>query len=102
MLLQYYGAHQGLPDTLAEAIPDPSRRAALLDCPTSKQPYVYDLNGPEVNSGGPARIIVYDATPAHNDARWGNAFSLPGSRVSKADVVVVPDFVFKSKSSSRP
>lgn len=69
-LLLYYGAHDGLPQGLADLDRAASRPSVPLVCPRSGQPYVYDPNGLQV-AGRPGRLIVYDATPCHSGMRWG-------------------------------
>ena len=94
-LLMYYATHRRLPETL-----DDLRTAAALtptvslECPESRQTYVYDPDGfPRPN--GPGRIVLYDAEPSHSGHRWTIAIE----PVQRNDpliprVVAVPESAF--------
>jgi hypothetical protein len=70
-LLLYYAEHQSLPATLAELAEIPGFDGPLaLVCPVAKKPYQYDPDGlPGARDG--SRIILQDATAAHDGVRWG-------------------------------
>jgi hypothetical protein len=92
LLLQYYGVHGRLPAKLDDAAALAPEGSALLACPVSTRPYIYDPKGPLVTAGGAARIVVYDATPAHNAMRWGIAVSEPKSgEAMTARILIVPE-----------
>lgn len=80
-LLLYYGQHGELPARLEGPDGAPPR------CPVCGEPYVYDRAGVAVTNW-PGRMIVYDAKPCHNGARWGILIEAPDlSQPLKARVV---------------
>jgi hypothetical protein len=80
-IISYYAVHRELPERLS----DLNRYADAGDttdytCPVSHQSYVYVPGGLALaNDVSNGRLILYDATPAHDSARgpmrWGILFS---------------------------
>jgi len=72
-LLVYYCLHGWLPPTLDDlsAAADPAQ-APLLVCPASGEPYVYRPEGLAIE-GQAARLVLYDAVPAHSGMGWAVA-----------------------------
>jgi len=97
MLLLYYGAHGKLPAKLEDAAILSAHGTELLNCPVTHLPYVYDPKGPIVTAGGKARLVVYDATPAHHGMRYGIVIVEPTSAAThiSAEVKEVPEALFK-------
>jgi hypothetical protein len=93
LLLEYYGIHGQLPPSLADAAAlAPKNGIELLRCPGSGKAYIYDPHGPLVTAGGKARIVVYDAVPAHNGQRWGIVIAEPTpAKPLSAEVKIVPE-----------
>lgn len=103
-LLLYYFNYQRLPATLdaLNSFPGAEQQVPLM-CPESKEPYVYSLDGillPEHN----ARIIVYDATPAHYGGyRWAIRMEDPvEGKPLVARVVALPESFFTFVSPAKP
>jgi hypothetical protein len=67
-LLLYFSINRQLPANLADLVPLASGDLDLT-CPASHQPYLYMKDG-LIGAGSPKRIIVSDATPAHDGKRW--------------------------------
>ena len=97
-LYAYYLANHRYPDRLDELakyadfdqVPD-------YKCPVSHLPYSYAPNGLEsVNATG--RLIVYDATPVHQNARWGIIVRPPprGQQTMTMEVVIIPEGFFQT------
>ena len=70
-LLLYHATYHQLPPTLNDlrSIPDAVSPLETFNCPVSNQPYLYSQTGVAV-AGQTGRVIVYDATPAHDGKRW--------------------------------
>jgi len=102
-LLMYYQKHHRLPDRLDELrtltdFPD----LPEFTCPVSRQPYIYVPTG--ISSPDPAaRIVLYDATPAHDHHRWAVSIIEPDSinapLVTK--VIALPASGFRVPQASR-
>jgi hypothetical protein len=93
-LLLYYTKNHHWPATLSELAPITGEQLALT-CPASNQPYIYNLGGLE----GPddqRRLIVYDATPAHSNARWGIVLGkdIHGGNPT-FEVIAIPEVSFR-------
>jgi len=85
-LLVFYAVNRRLPATFEElqaAAPGP------LACPLSGETYVYRPEGLAVE-GQSGRLILFDASAAHNGARWGIVIVEPkGSGPLVAQVVLL-------------
>ena len=70
-LLLYHATYQHLPPTLdgLRSIPDAVSPLESFSCPSSKQAYLYSPEGVAV-AGQAGRVVVNDASPAHNGKRW--------------------------------
>ncbi|HEY8751502.1 MAG TPA: hypothetical protein VIM11_26210 [Tepidisphaeraceae bacterium] len=80
-IISYYAVHRELPERLSDLTryADPGDTTDYT-CPVSHQSYVYVPNGLALaNDVSNGRLILYDATPAHDSARgpmrWGILFS---------------------------
>lgn len=96
-LLLYYVGKRKLPESLDEL-----RSYADVDqtpdytCPVSHQPYIYVPNGLEAPQAG-RRVIVYDSTPVHENARWCiTMVPAHGKQPLMMDVVKIPELVFEA------
>jgi len=90
-LLLFYGRYQTLPEHIDELSQVPGVEVPQLVCPVSNQKYIYNPSGPSGPNPG-ARIILYDATPAHAGHRWGIEIREPSpGQALVAKVVLVPD-----------
>jgi hypothetical protein len=70
-MILYYVQHQRLPDSLEELRAAADITVELnFTCPESGKPYIYNPNGLAVPGGNGMRLVLYDATPAHNGYRW--------------------------------
>lgn len=69
-------------------------RPNLFLCPTSHQPYVYVPSGVPVPLPSPepiGRLVLYDATAAHNGLRWGITVLEPkGNKPLVTRIIAVP------------
>ena len=95
-LTMYYGLNKQLPDSLEELKPLANPNGELLlTCPVSGQPYVYSPAG-LLAIGTSKRIIVWDATPAHDGSRWCILMppTQPGAAVS-LELVALRESAFK-------
>lgn len=96
-LFLYYFTYQRLPANVDEVNTFPGAEGPVpLACPVSGKPYVYTPDGillPEQN----ARVIVYDATPAHYGGyRWAIRMEDPrDDKPMVARVIAVPERFFK-------
>lgn len=70
-LLLYHATYHQLPPTLEDLrrIPDAVSPLESFNCPVSRRPYLYSQGGVAV-AGQTGKVIVYDATPAHDGKRW--------------------------------
>lgn len=95
-IILYYAVNHRLPDQLAElsayadvgAVPN-------YTCPVSHQTYVYVPAG-LVLGNDPQRLVLYDATPAHDSTRgpmrWGILFSpAKGREPVSTHVIPIPE-----------
>ena len=99
-ILFYYAIHHQLPPTLDDlrALSDYDQPEYI--CPESKLPYIYNPTGlPTANQPG-AKIVMYDASPAHAGMRW--AISITESGVPTTKVIAVREEYFAAGSDSRP
>lgn len=103
LLLEYYVAKRKLPPTLADLKAMAPGRPDLFVCPTSHQPYVYVPGGLALPAEEPiGRLVVYDATPAHNGLRWGITVVEPrGNQPLITRIIAVPNLP-DVPSSSQP
>ena len=70
-LYLYHVLHQRLPDNLEDLRSVADITVDLnFTCPASGKPYIYNPTGLAAPGGGGLRLILYDATPAHNGHRW--------------------------------
>ena len=94
-LLFYYYVHHELPKSLDELRHMSGFEDVEYACPTSGLPYVYVPAGlPAPNQPG-AKIVLHDATPAHQGMRWAITIlepQDPGPLVTK--VIAVPESYF--------
>ncbi|HXE55361.1 MAG TPA: hypothetical protein VN541_20220 [Tepidisphaeraceae bacterium] len=94
-LLNYYVQKHHWPDNIQElrGYADPGEETDYT-CPVSHQPYVY-VRGGLVRPGKSQRLMVYDATPAHNGMRYGIAVIYPeGRQALHFDVIGIPEPLF--------
>jgi hypothetical protein len=95
-IILYYARYHGLPSTLEELrqFADPGDDTSYT-CPVSHQSYVYAQGG-LVFGSDPRRLIIYDATPAHNGNRWGILFSpAKGRQPLTTTVIPIPESSMK-------
>jgi hypothetical protein len=95
-IVLYYARFHRLPAALTElrAFADPGDDVSYT-CPVSHQSYVYVSTG-LVFGTDPRRLIVYDATPAHNGGRWGILFSpAKGRQPLTTTVIPIPESSMK-------
>jgi hypothetical protein len=95
-IILYYAKYHRLPSTLLELrqFADPGDDTSYT-CPVSHQSYVYVTNG-LVFGSDPRRLIVFDATPAHNGNRWGILFSpAKGRQPLTTTVIPIPESSMK-------
>jgi hypothetical protein len=95
-LLLYHASHGSLPATLEELRNVPGAIAPLesFACPVSKAPYRYEPAGLSLR-GRVARVILFDATAAHDGKRW--AVEVPDSAPDEplvTKVVSLPESAF--------
>jgi hypothetical protein len=94
-ILFYYSINHQLSPTL-----DPLRSLAGFEeleyvCPESKLPYIYTPAGlPAPNQPG-AKIVMYDASPAHAGMRW--AISMTSSGAPTTRVIAVAESYFEKR-----
>ncbi len=69
-LLLYCAATGDLPPDTAAIKHTGGEACPPLECPISKEPYVYNPAGLTI-PGQPGLLVLYDATPSHNGKRWG-------------------------------
>jgi len=69
-LLLYCAATGELPPDTAAIKRTGGEACPPLECPVSKEPYVYDPAGLSI-PGQSGLLVLYDATPSHNGKRWG-------------------------------
>ena len=67
-LLLFYLHNERLPNDLIE-LKKASDPTLIWECPVTHQPYVYDRVG-FYNLQTHARVVLFDATPAHLGMRW--------------------------------
>jgi hypothetical protein len=98
-LLLYYAMHRSMPASLEDLGPLADVDAPLqFVCPSSGLPYVYNPQG-LVSAGRNKRIIVYDAKPVHDGARWCILMAPPGANSSiSVEVLLVEESDFKTYS----
>jgi hypothetical protein len=97
-MLLYFGRYQTLPARIEELAQVPGVSVPELACPTSGQPYVYNPQGPPGLEAG-TRIILHDATPAHDGRRWGIVVREPApGQALVVNVIAVPEAVFSKPS----
>lgn len=95
-IILYYARYHRLPATLEELRPfaDAGDDTSYA-CPVSHQTYVYVSNG-LVFGKDPRRLVVFDATPAHNGNRWGILFSpAKGRQPLTTTVIAIPESSMK-------
>lgn len=92
-LLMHHAAHGEMPASLAD-LDSPGKVAAreLRTCPVTHTEYRYDPTGREL-PGHPGRLIVYDATPAHDSGRWA-VLLIRGRAPLTTRVVWLPEDAF--------
>jgi hypothetical protein len=95
-LTMYYGLNKQLPGSLEQLKPlaNPGSEL-LLTCPVSSLPYVYSPAG-LLAVGTNKRIVVWDATPAHDGSRW--CILMPPVQtggVVSFELVALPEAAFK-------
>ncbi len=84
-LLLYFAQNHILPE-------DPSILADEFTCPVSHARYVYNRDGFPAPRDSSLRVIIYDAKPVHEGARWGIAVVVPhGDAPLVAKVIVIPE-----------
>ena len=84
-LLLYFAQNHMLPE-------DPSILADDFTCPVSHQRYVYNRDGFPAPRDSSLRVIIYDAKPFHEGARWGIAVMQPrGDAPLVAKVIAIPE-----------
>ncbi len=70
-LLLYVAINHRLPAKLEDMqAAQPSDAKIEITCPITREPYVYSTRGLQI-PGMPGRLIVYDASAAHAETRWG-------------------------------
>ena len=105
-LLLFYATYHRLPNSLDELRALGGFENMVYACPVSGLPYVYDPVGvvPPPGSSG-AKIILYDATPAHHGLRWAITIVEPSDRsgalVTKVIAVEEKLFAATQPSSAR-
>jgi hypothetical protein len=93
-LLLYFGRYETLPAQIEELAQVPGVSVPELTCPVSGQNYIYNPGGPPGLEAG-TRIILYDATAAHDGRRWGIVVREPApGKALVVNVVAVPEAVF--------
>ena len=96
-LLLYYSVNKRLPASSDELNSMAGDGSALpLICPASGEAYLYRSQGLSV-PGQPGKLVLYDATAAHHDGRWGIVVSdnAPGSSLITR-VVWIDEAVMRS------
>ena len=100
-LLEYYVTMHHWPASLDELKPLSSTPLELT-CPVSKQRYIYNPLGLE-GPADPRKLIVYDALPSHNNARWGIMLGHDVNSPTPAlDVKLIPEASFRQYHQSAP
>ena len=95
-IILYYARYHRLPATLEELRPfADAGDDTSYTCPVSHQTYVY-VPGGLVFGKDPRRLIIFDATPAHNGNRWGILFSAAkGRQPLTTTVIPIPESSMK-------
>ena len=100
-MLEYYVTAHHWPASLDE-LKAISSEPLELTCPVSNQRYIYNLQGLE-GPGDPRKLIVYDALPVHNNARWGIVLGREVIGGNPAlDVLLIPEAAFRQYHQSAP
>jgi hypothetical protein len=108
-LLLYYTAYDDLPATLNELVAASDLPPAILSCPVSGKPYVYDPAGIYIPNQQvtffpdrtdvprrPEWLIVYDSEPVHEGYHWGIVARAPASGWTlSTDVIAVEPRVLR-------
>ena len=96
-LTMFYSLNKRLPSSLDELKPLAAPGSDLaFTCPVSSQPYVYSPEG-LLSIGTNKKIIIWDATPAHNGSRW--CILMPPAQATTAvsfELVALPERAFKT------
>jgi hypothetical protein len=102
-MLFYYAVHRKLPPTLdaLQAFADTGEPLEFT-CPASGKAYVYDPAG-LVARGTDGRLVLYDAEPSHDGARWGVVAAPPrGLRPATASAVRLAEDAFRRYAPPPP
>ena len=104
-LLLFYVSYHRLPASLDELRALSGFENMIYICPVSGLPYIYDPIGipaPPGNAG--AKIILYDATPAHRGLRWAVTIIEPADRsgVLITKVIAVEEKFFAATQPAPP
>ena len=94
-LLLYYATHQRLPGKPEELLAVPGFEIdKQLVCPVSHKPYIYNRAGIATPGSG-GRVILFDATPAHQGHRWAIAIQeTTDDQPLVAKVIALPEAFF--------
>jgi len=100
-LLDYYVSYHHWPASLQELRPIGNETLELA-CPVSGKPYIYNRLGME-RPGDARKLLVYDATPAHQGTRWGIAMDrdLTGGN-PVPEVISIPEAQFRAYRPAPP
>ena len=94
-MLLYYALHKRLPAEL-DQLHGLADVELAFTCPTSGRPYVYVPSGLSY-PGKEERLVLHDAAPAHDGARWGILAAPPrGKRPAATWAVRLTDNVFRA------
>ena len=96
-MLQFYVVNRHLPEKL-EGVRTFSDFGAELQftCPVSRQPYIYIPNGLQ-SAGRNKRIMLHDATAAHDGNRWCVLMApIQSGKAPYLEVVLMPENLFRT------
>jgi hypothetical protein len=96
-MLMYWAVNRHLPEKLDELKEFADVGTELnFTCPASGLPYVYAPGGLQ-SAGRPKRIIMHDATPAHDGKRWCILMApIKPGQAPYMEVLQMPDALFRT------
>lgn len=96
LLLQYYLINKRMPASLSDlAKLADADQPAVLTCPASGKPYIYDPVGFQVPDKAGV-VSIYDPEPSHDGVRWAITLEQTGS-VPTTKVVGIPETDFAKR-----
>ena len=96
-ILQFYAVNRHLPEKLEEVRTFSDFGAELqFTCPVSHQPYLYIPNGLQ-SAGRNKRIMLHDATAAHDGNRWCVLMApIQSGKAPYLEVLLLPENLFRT------